>query len=181
MHELLERFSKSEVLPALAESLAAGTHTGISGVVGAARSMLAADVAQRLGRTVVLVPDDAHTARALHLDLSVLAPDLDLLLFEPDSPRLPAQLAAVGSGPAVIVASAESLNRPAPDWGRGSGDGGQGSRAESRESRENAGCHCWLVQQCLPTTETIRSSANARLRFHSAVSCCTTLSCNAFH
>ena len=114
MHELLERFSKSEVLPALAESLAAGTHTGISGVVGAARSMLAADVAQRLGRTVVLVPDDAHTARALHLDLETMAPDLDPLLFEPDSPRLPDQLAALGSGPGVIVASAESLNRPAP-------------------------------------------------------------------
>jgi transcription-repair coupling factor (superfamily II helicase) len=114
VHELLERFSKSEVLPALTERLAAGAHTGVSGVVGAARSMLAADVAQRLGRTVVLVPDDAHTARALHLDLEVIAPDLDPLLFEPDSPRLPAQLAALGSGPGVIVASAESLNRPAP-------------------------------------------------------------------
>jgi transcription-repair coupling factor (superfamily II helicase) len=117
MHELLERFSKSEALPALAESLAAGAHTGVSGVVGAARSMLAAALAQRLGRVVVLVPDDAHTARALHLDLSVLAPDLALLLFEPDSPRLPAELAGLGSGPAVIVASAESLNRPAPAWG----------------------------------------------------------------
>jgi len=42
MHELLERFSKAEALPALAERLAAGAHTGVSGVVGAARSMLAA-------------------------------------------------------------------------------------------------------------------------------------------
>jgi transcription-repair coupling factor (superfamily II helicase) len=116
MHELLERFSKSEVLPALADRLAGGAHTGISGVIGAARSMLAADVAQRLGRTVVLVPDDAHTARALHLDIEVIAPDLDLLFFEPDSPRLPTQLGALGSGPRVIVASAESLNRPAPVW-----------------------------------------------------------------
>jgi transcription-repair coupling factor (superfamily II helicase) len=118
MHELLERFSQSETLPALAECLAAGAHTGVSGVVGAARSMLAAALAQRLGRVVVLIPDDAHTARALHLDLSVLAPDLALLLFDPDSPRLPAQLAGLGSGPAVIVASAESLNRPAPVWGQ---------------------------------------------------------------
>ncbi len=125
MHELLERFSKSEVLPALAERLAAGAHTGISGVVGAARSMLAADVAQRLGRNVVLIPDDAHAARALHLDLETIAPDLDPLLFEPDSPSLPAQLAALGSGPGVIVASAESLNRPAPVWEPG---------VESRES-----------------------------------------------
>jgi transcription-repair coupling factor (superfamily II helicase) len=120
MHELLERFSKSEVLPALADRLAAGAHTGISGVVGAARSMLAADVAQRLGRTVVLIPDDAHAARALHLDLSswVQSPSgdspLGLLLFEPDSPHLSADLAMLGSGPAVIVASPESLNRPAP-------------------------------------------------------------------
>ena len=122
MHELLDRFSKSEVLPALAERLAAGTHTGVSGVFGAARSMLAADVAQRLGRTVILIPDDAHSARALHLDLSawVQSPSgdspLGLLLFEPDSPRLPADLAMLGSGPAVIVASPESLNRPAPVW-----------------------------------------------------------------
>jgi transcription-repair coupling factor (superfamily II helicase) len=123
MHELLERFSKSEALPALAERLAAGAHTGVSGVVGSARSMLAAALAQRLGRTIVLIPDDAHTARALHLDLSVLAPDLALLLFEPDSPRLPAQLAGLGSGPAVIVASAESLNRPAPVWETASGEG----------------------------------------------------------
>jgi transcription-repair coupling factor (superfamily II helicase) len=114
VHELFERFSKAEVLPVLAERLAAGAHTGISGVVGAARSMLAADVAQRLGRTVVLIPDDAHSARALHLDLEVIAPDLAPLFFEPDSPRLPAQLAALSAGPAVIVASAESLNRPAP-------------------------------------------------------------------
>jgi hypothetical protein len=84
MHELLERFSKSEVLPVLAKSLSAGAHTGISGIVGTARSMLTADVAQRLGRTVVLVPDDAHTARALHLDLETIAPDLNPLLFEPD-------------------------------------------------------------------------------------------------
>lgn len=65
MHELLERFSKSDALPALADRLAGGAHTGVSGVVGAARSMLAAALAQRLGRTVVLIPDDAHTARAL--------------------------------------------------------------------------------------------------------------------
>ncbi|MBM3330752.1 transcription-repair coupling factor [candidate division WOR-3 bacterium] len=125
MHELLERFSRSALLPALAERLAAGAHTGISGVVGAARSMLAADVAQRLGRTVVLVPDDAHAARALHLDLETVASDLNLLFFEPDSPRLPAQLATLGSGPGVIVASAESLNKPAPVWEQG---------VESRES-----------------------------------------------
>jgi len=123
MHQLLERFSKSATLPALAARLAAGAHTGISGVVGAARSMLAADVARRLGRAVVLIPDDAHTARALHLDLSTLNPDFALLFFEPDSPRLPAQLAALGSGPAVIVASAEGLNRPAPVWEHETGVG----------------------------------------------------------
>jgi transcription-repair coupling factor (superfamily II helicase) len=120
MHELLERFSEAPALPVLAERLAAGAHTGVSGVVGTARSMLAADVAQRLGRTVILIPDDTHAARALHLDLSFWGQSpsrdspLGLLFFEPDSPRLPAQLAALGSGPAVIVASAESLNRPAP-------------------------------------------------------------------
>jgi len=119
MHELLERFSEAPALPVLAERLAAGAHTGVSGVVGTARSMLAADVAQRLGRTVILIPDDTHAARALHLDLSVIAPDLDPLFFEPDSPRLPAQLTALGSGPAVIVASAESLNRPAPVFDKG--------------------------------------------------------------
>ena len=129
MHELLERFSKAEVLPALADRLAGGAHTGVSGVVGAARSMLAAALAQRLGRTVVLIPDDAQTARALHLDLTfwVQSPSGDsppgLLLFEPDSPRLPAQLATLGSGPAVIVASAESLNRPAPVWEIANGEG----------------------------------------------------------
>jgi transcription-repair coupling factor (superfamily II helicase) len=116
MNRLLKHFSESAVLPALADRLAAGAHTGVSGVVGAARSMLAADLARRLGRVIVLVPDDAPTARALHLDLSTLAPDLTLLFFEPDSPRLPVQLAELGSGPAVVVASAESLNRPAPIW-----------------------------------------------------------------
>jgi len=122
MHELLELFSKSDVLPRLAECLAGGAHTGVSGVVGAARSMLAAALAERLGRTVILIPDDAHTARALHLDLTlwVQSPSgdspLGLLFFEPDSSRLPAELAALGRGPAVIVASAESLNRPAPVW-----------------------------------------------------------------
>jgi len=116
MNRLLKRFSESAVLPALADRLAAGAHTGVSGVVGAVRSMLAADLAQRLGRVVVLVPDDAPTARALHLDLSTLAPDLTLLFFEPDSPRLPSQLAELGSDPAVIVATVESLNRPAPMW-----------------------------------------------------------------
>jgi transcription-repair coupling factor (superfamily II helicase) len=131
VHELLERFSKSEVLPALAKSLAAGAHTGISGVVGAARSMLAADVAQRLGRPVVLIPDDTHTAHALHLDLETIVPDLDPLFFEPDSPRLSADLAKLGSGPAVIVASAESLNRPAPVWDQGSGVGGRGTGLET--------------------------------------------------
>ncbi|MCX6100215.1 MAG: ABC transporter permease [Candidatus Bipolaricaulota bacterium] len=59
--------------------------------------------------------DDAHTARALHLDLETIAPDLDPLLFEPDSPRLPAHLAALGSGPAVIVASADFLSPYRPE------------------------------------------------------------------
>jgi len=119
MQEVLERFSRSKMLSALAECLAAGAHTGISGVVGAARSMLAAIIAQRLGRPVILIPDDTPAARALHLDLSVLAPDLGLLFFEPDSPRLPVQLAGLGPGPAVIVASAESLHKPAPVWEQG--------------------------------------------------------------
>jgi len=116
MNRLLKSFSESPVLPALAERLAAGAHTGVSGVFGAARSMLAADLAQRLGRVVVLVPDDAPTARALHLDLSTLASDIGLLFFEPDSPRLPIQLAGLKAGPTVIVASAESLHKPAPIW-----------------------------------------------------------------
>ena len=125
MHELLERFSGATVLPALAERLAAGAHTGISGVVGAARSLLAANLARRMGRTIVLIPDDAQAARALHLDLSVLNQDLGLLLFDPESPRLQAQLAALAGGPSVIVASPETLNRPAPVWDKG---------VESRES-----------------------------------------------
>ncbi len=116
MNRLLKRFSESALLPGLADRLAAGAHTGVSGVVGAARSMLAADLAQRLGRVTVLVPDDGPTARALHLDLSTLAPDIGLLFFEPDSPRLPIQLAGLKAGPAVIVASAESLHKPAPIW-----------------------------------------------------------------
>ncbi len=116
MHELLERFSLSPVLPAIADSLASGAHAGVSGAVGSARAMLAADIARRLGRTVVLIPDDAATARALDLDLSLLATDIGLLFFEPDSPRLPADLASVGPGPAVIVASAENLHKPAPVW-----------------------------------------------------------------
>ncbi|MBM3313902.1 hypothetical protein FJY70_04860, partial [candidate division WOR-3 bacterium] len=119
MHPLLERLAASDILPRLAERLAGGAHTGVSGVVGAARSLLAASLAQRLGRTVVLVPDDTSTARALHLDLSVLASDLGSLFFEPESPQLVAQLASVGLRPTVIVASAESLNRPAPVWGAG--------------------------------------------------------------
>ena len=116
MNRLLKSFSESPVLPELADRLAAGAHTGVSGVVGAARSMLAADLAQRLGRVIVLVPDDAPTARALHLDLSTLAPDLALLFFEPDSPRLPIQLAGLKARHAVIVASPESLHKPAPIW-----------------------------------------------------------------
>jgi transcription-repair coupling factor (superfamily II helicase) len=116
MHELLERFSRSSALPGIAESLASGAHTGVSGAVGSARAMLAAALARRLGRTVILILDDVPTARALDLDLATIAPDLTLLFFEPDSPRLPVELAGLGSGPAVIVTPAESLNRPAPIW-----------------------------------------------------------------
>ncbi len=116
MQELLERFSKSEVLPALADCLASGAHTGVSGVAGSARAMLAADIAQRLNRAVILILDEVPVARALHLDLSTLAPDVGLLFFEPESPRLPTQLAGLKAGPAVIVASAESLHKPAPIW-----------------------------------------------------------------
>ena len=116
MHELLERFSESPALPGIAESLASGAHTGVSGAVGSARAMLAAALAQRLARTVILIPDDVPTARALDLDLSTIAPDLPLLFFEPESPRLPADLATLGSGPAVIVAPAENLNKGAPVW-----------------------------------------------------------------
>ncbi|MBN2464823.1 DEAD/DEAH box helicase, partial [candidate division WOR-3 bacterium] len=122
MRELLERFSRSPILPAIAESLSSGAHTGVSGVVGSARALLAASIAQRLGRAVILITDDVPTARALHLDLSawVQSPSgdspLGLVFFEPDSPRLPVELAGLGPGPAVIVASAESLHKPAPIW-----------------------------------------------------------------
>jgi len=78
--------------------------------------MLAADIAQRLNRPVILILDDVPVARALHLDLSTLAPDVGLIFFEPESPRLPVEIAGLGSGPAVIVASAESLHKPAPVW-----------------------------------------------------------------
>jgi transcription-repair coupling factor len=115
MHELLERFSRHEVLPELARRLAAQEHLGISGVAGCARTMLAAALARNLGRAVVLIPDDARAARALYLDLTTLAPDLALLLFDPDSRNVRSNLAeTLSRPPAVIVASSESLSRPAP-------------------------------------------------------------------
>jgi transcription-repair coupling factor (superfamily II helicase) len=134
MHELLERFSRSPALLAIADSLAAGAHTGVSGAVGSARAMLAADVARRLGRTVILIADDVPVARALHLDLSTLAPDVRLVFFEPESPRLPLELAALGSGPAVIVASAESLHKPAPVWETSNDERGTMNVGDSRMS-----------------------------------------------
>ena len=92
-----------------------GAQTGASGVYGPARALLAASVAFRLNRPVVLVPDDDHAARLLYSDLGIFAPELPRSLFNSGAHDLRQRIAgATTVGAAVIVASAESLNQPAP-------------------------------------------------------------------
>jgi len=114
MHELRERFSKSPRQADLRERVQSDGQVTVSGVVNSTRSLLAAWAVDVFARPVVFVADDEATAHALLSDLRALAPELNLLHFNPDSPRLAASLSHLSEAPTVVVATVGNLNKPAP-------------------------------------------------------------------
>ena len=112
MQSLLARFAEAADTAALLGRLGAGGSVTVSGLVSSARSFLAVAALGALKRSVVLVLDDEHSARAALADVHTLGPGLTPVYFDPGVQGLASRLNTGTT--TVIVAPAPNLNLPAP-------------------------------------------------------------------
>ncbi len=112
---LVHLFSSSLELAGVVEKIARGEPVTVTGIVGAARSLLAADIAARLQRPVVIALAQETDMVALLRDTLALCPEIPCLLLDPDNLATVKKLKEVNpDASAVVVTSHSSLGKPAP-------------------------------------------------------------------
>lgn len=108
------RFAANPTLNRLTAAIESGVMLRLSGVVNAARSLLAAELAARLHRPAILVLSDQDGVGAAADDVRTLRPDTNPVVFDPGLSSSLAVLEIRADAPALVIADHAGLEARSP-------------------------------------------------------------------